>query len=180
MHLEVVHNKIYEIRGIKIMLDFDLAQLFEVETRVLNQAIKRNLDSFPEDFMFRLSKIEWDSLLSEIEISSSQTVMMKELPKNRTGKYLPYVFTEHGVTMLASVLKSPKARKMNITIVRAFVALKEFALNNKEIAAKLKDIEEKCDKQFQDIYEALNYLISEKEQESSQKNRNSIGYKNEN
>jgi len=85
------------------MLDFDLADLYEVETRVLNQAIKRNSESFPEDFMFKLTAEEW------ILISSSQIVMMKSLPKNRTGWYLPYAFTEHGVTMLASVLKSPKA-----------------------------------------------------------------------
>lgn len=88
------------------MLDFDLAELYEVETRGMNQSIKRNADRFPEDFMFRLTAEEWK------QMSSSQIVMMEKLPKNRTGKYLPYVFTEHGVTMLASILKSERAVKM--------------------------------------------------------------------
>ncbi|HEY4935943.1 MAG TPA: ORF6N domain-containing protein [Puia sp.] len=91
----------HEMRGVKVMLDFDLAELYEVETRILNQTIKRNIESFPEDFMFRLTAEEWSS------ISSSQIVMMGNMPKNRTGKYLPFAFTEHGVTMLACVLKSP-------------------------------------------------------------------------
>jgi hypothetical protein len=95
--LEVIQKKIYEVRGQKVMLDFDLAELYEVETRVFNQAIKRNMESFPEDFMFRLSADEWK------EISSSQIVIMDRLPKNRIGKYLPYAFTERGVTMLANV-----------------------------------------------------------------------------
>lgn len=183
MSLEVVHNKIYEIRGLKVMLDYDLAELFEVETRVLNQGIKRNIDSFPDDFMFRITKEEWDLISSSQivmmkpeETSSSQFVMM-DLPKNRTGKYLPYAFTEHGITMLASVLRSPKARKMNITIVRAFIALKEFALNNKELSQKVKEIEQKFDKQFDGVYEALNFLIKEKDDEKNHKERIKIGYK---
>ena len=123
MKIEIIQNKIYEIRGEKVMLDFDIAHLYEVETRVFNQAVKRNIESFPKDFMFRLTTSEW------LEISSSQIVMMEEensnknMPanssqivmssrKHRGAKYLPYVFTEHGVTMAASVLKSPKARKM--------------------------------------------------------------------
>ena len=102
---------------------------------------------------------------------------MMDLPKNRTGKYLPYAFTEHGITMLASVLRSPKARKMNITIVRAFIALKEFALNNKELSQKVKEIEQKFDKQFDGVYEALNFLIKEKDDEKNHKERIKIGYK---
>jgi len=127
MQLTIIQQRIYEIRGQKVMLDFDLAELYEVETRVLNQAIKRNIESFPKDFMFRLSVEEWKDL------SSSQFVMINSIPKNRTAKYLPYAFTEHGVTMLASILKSPKARKMNIAIVRAFIALKRFVLENNKI-----------------------------------------------
>ena len=99
MQLVTIQNRIYELNGIKIMLDFDLAEPYEVETRVLNQAIKRNIESFPEDFMFRLTKEEWETMLSQtVMTSSSQTVMM-DLPKNRTSKYLPYAFKEHGVTM---------------------------------------------------------------------------------
>ncbi len=101
MQLITIQNKIYEINGIKVMLDFDLAELYEVETRVLNQAIKRNIDSFPEDFMFRLTKEEWEELSSsQIVMMSSQSVMTSKRPKIA----LPYAFTEHGVTMLASVL----------------------------------------------------------------------------
>ena len=170
MQLVTIQNKIYEVNGIKVMLDFDLAELYEVETRVLNQAIKRNIDSFPEDFMFRLSKEEWE------EMSSSQFVMM-ELPKNRTGKYLPYAFTEHGVTMLASVLKSPKARKMNIAIVRAFVALRKTLMNIENLQNQMKELENKYDKQFDDIFEAIQFLITENGDMDNKKERPIIGYK---
>ena len=94
------------------MLDFDLAELYEVETRVLNQAIKRNIDSFPEDFMFRLTTEEWEEIMSsQIVTTSSSQIVMMDLPKNRTGKYLPYAFTEHGVTMLASVFEKSEGKK---------------------------------------------------------------------
>jgi phage regulator Rha-like protein len=156
MHLITIQNKIHEVNGIKIMLDFDLAELYEVETRVLNQAIKRNVDSFPEDFMFRLTKEEWDNMSSQIVMSSSQSVMM-EFPKNRTGKYLPYAFTEHGVTMLASVLRSPKARKMNIAIVRAFVALRRTLLNIENLKTQILELETKYDNQFEDIFDAIQF-----------------------
>ena len=125
MQLQVIQNKIYEIRGHKIMLDFDLAEMYEVETRVLNQAIKRNIESFPKDFMFQLTTKEWETM-------SSQIVMTYPVKRPKTA--MPYVFTEHGVTMLASVLKSKKARQMNIAIVRAFVILRQFVLTNKEFA----------------------------------------------
>ncbi len=121
MDLVLIQDKIYEVNGIKVMLDYDLATLYEVETRVLNQAIKRNKDSFPDDFMFRLTAEEWALLSSQVVMMSSQSVMTSRRPKSA----IPYAFTEHGVTMLASVLKSPKARKMNIAIVRAFVALRK-------------------------------------------------------
>jgi ORF6N domain len=108
MQIVTIQNKIYEINGIKVMLDYDLAELYEVETRVLNQAIKRNIESFPEDFMFRLTKEDWEEMSSsQIVMMSSQIVMTSSRPKST----LPYAFTEHGVTMLASVLRSPKARK---------------------------------------------------------------------
>ncbi len=109
MNLVVIQNKIYEVNGIKVMLDFDLAELYEVETRALNQAIKRNIESFPEDFMFRLTKEEWENISSSQTemMMSSQIVMTSKRPKSA----LPYAFTEHGVAMLASVLRSPKARK---------------------------------------------------------------------
>ncbi len=172
----MIQNRIYEVNGIKIMLDYDLASLYEVETRVLNQAIKRNKDSFPDDFMFRLTTEEWELLSSQIVTSSSQFVMM-EIPKNRTGKYLPYAFTEHGVTMLASVLKSPKARKMNIAIVRAFIALRKVILNIESLQNQMKDLETKYDHQFEDIYDAIQFLMTENKEIATLNERNKIGFK---
>jgi phage regulator Rha-like protein len=178
MKVQVIQNAIYEARGEKIMLDFDLAKLYAVETRVFNQAIKRNIQSFPKDFMFRLTAKEWK------EISSSQIVMMENIPKNRTKKYLPYAFTEHGVTMLASILKSAKARKMNIAIVRAFIALKKFANKNVAILNLVKELKERIDEhdvQLGSIYDAIENMLDEKEEEKVKKinweQRERIGFK---
>lgn len=174
MHLITIQNKIYEVNGIKIMLDFDLAELYEVETRVLNQAIKRNIDSFPEDFMFRLTKEEWEEVSSsQIVMMSSQSVMTSKRPKSA----LPYAFTEHGVTMLASVLKSPKARKMNIAIVRAFVALRKTLLNIENLKSQIQELETKYDKQFEDIFEAIQFLIVDNDNSDEKSERVKIGYK---
>jgi phage regulator Rha-like protein len=111
-----------------------------------------------------------------VTTSSSQFVMM-DLPKNRTGKYLPYAFTEHGVTMLASVLKSPKARKMNIAIVRAFVALRKTLLNIENLKSQIQELETKYDKQFEDVFEAIQFLITENEISDKKSERVNIGYK---
>lgn len=168
MQLKMIQNKIYEVRGQKGMLDFDLAELYEVETRVLNQAVKRNIDIFPDDFMFQLTKQEWENM-------SSQIVMT--YPAKRPKTALPFAFIEHGVTMLANVLKSKKARLTSIAIVRAFIALKQFALNYQEISAKLKELETKYNKQFKDVHEAINYLLQKDKQVTEQKERNRIGFK---
>ena len=142
------------------MLDFDLAELYEVETRVMNQSIKRNADRFPENFLFRLTASEWKRM------SSSQFVMMERLPKNRTGKYLPYAFTEHGVTMLASILKSERAVKMNIAIVRAFITLRQLAIQHKDLATQLGQLQQEMylrfgehDTQLAAIYNAIENMI---------------------
>ena len=190
MKADLIQSRIYEVRGEKIMLDFDLAQLYEVETRVLNQAIKRNTESFPSDFMFRLTAKEWKEVLSSqtliIEIFektiSSQTVMSSI--KFRGAKYLPYAFTEHGVTMLASILKSPKARKMNIAIVRAFIALKKFVSKNDAVFGLVKELKERIDEhdvQLSSIYNAIEGLLDEREQANAKKigweERERIGFK---
>lgn len=169
MQLQVIQTKIYEVRGQKVMLDFDLAELYEVETKRLNEAVKRNTGRFPERFMFRLTVIEWENMRSQIATASIQT--------KRNVAVTPFAFTEHGVTMLASVLKSDKAIKVNIAIVEAFIALKEFALNYKEIDDKLKELENTYNKQFKDVYEAINYLLQKDKQETNQKERKQIGYK---
>ena len=190
---QLIQDRIYEVRGEKIMLDFDLAQLYGVETRVFNQAVKRNAGSFPKDFMFRLTIKEWKNMTSQTVISSevalkressmsSQSVMT--YPDKRPKTALPYAFTEHGVTMLASILKSSKARKMNIAIVRAFIALKKFVVQkNKvlELFQELKDRIDGHDTQLGSIYNAIENLLDEKtEEKSKQKNweaRERIGFK---
>ena len=161
-----IQHKIFEIRGQKVMLDFDLAHLYEIETKVLKQSIRRNLNRFPSDFMFELTPDEFTSLRSQIVTSSWGGT-----------RYLPFAFTEHGVTMLASILNSDKAININIQIVRAFIALRNWALNYKELADKIAQLENDNDKKFADIYEALNYLISEKEIETNQNERKKIGFK---
>ncbi len=168
MQLQKIESKIFEIREQKVMLDFDLADLYEVETKALNQAVKRNTSRFPESFMFRLNQNEWKIMRSQIVTASVQS--------KRNIKVTPYAFTEHGVTMLASVLRSEKAIKMNIAIVEAFISLKEFALNYKDLADKLKELESKHNKHFKDVYEALNYLLQKDNLDTDQKNRKRIGF----
>jgi hypothetical protein len=118
--LKKIQNMIYEIRGQKVMLDSDLAALYEVETSNLNKAVKRNIDRFPDDFMFQLTKAEWENLIFQFGISSTQ---------HGGRRFMPYVFTEQGVAMLASVLNSPKAVTVNINIMRAFVQLRHYILS---------------------------------------------------
>lgn len=168
MHIQQIESKIHEIRGQKVMLDYDLAELYEVETRALNQAVKRNIDIFPSAFMFQLTENEWERMSSQIVMTS-----LNKRPKTA----LPYAFTEHGVTMLANVLKSKKARLTSIAIVRAFITLKKFISNYNEISETLKELENKYNQQFKDVYEAINYLLNKEKQEISQKERKRIGYK---
>lgn len=172
MQLQVIQTKIYEVRGQKIMLDFDLAELYEVLTKSLNLAVKRNLRRFPEDFMFQLTKPEWEHINS--------LRLQNETLENGRGKYrkyLPYAFTEQGVAMLSGILNSEKAIDVNISIMRAFIALKQFALTNTELNNKLKELENTYNKQFKDVYEAINYLLQKDKQEINQKERKQIGYK---
>jgi hypothetical protein len=194
MQLHFIQEKIFEIRGQKVMLDFDLAALYEVETRVFNQAVRRNIDSFPEDFMFRLTRKEWSSMRSQIvtsyiqaddnqNVNSSQIVTSSQ--KKRRKDLLPYAFTEHGVTMLASILKSPIARKMNIAIVRAFIALRKFSIQYKDILEQLDGLREKIgshDAHLNQIYEALENMLDKKAEEENKleawNNRKRIGFKN--
>ncbi len=168
MQLQTIQAKIYEIRGQKVILDFDLAEMYEVETRVLNQSVKRNIDIFPTDFMFQLTQDEWD-------MNSSQFVMSSR--KHRGSTYLPLAFTEHGVTMLANILKSKKARQTSIAIVRAFIALKQFILNYAELNEKLKELESRYNKNFKDVYEAINYLLDKEKQQHNPKESAKIGFK---
>lgn len=163
MELEVIQNKIFEIRGNKVMLDFDLALLYNVETRILKQAVRRNISRFPEDFMFELSEIEMNSLRSQI-------VTLKK-GRGQHSKYLPFAFTEQGIAMLSSVLNSEKAIEINISIIRAFVTIRQFSLTYAELKTRIEEIEN----QFPDIYKALNYLVDKDKNPKTE--RNKIGYK---
>ena len=169
MNIQTIQNKIYEVRSQKVMLDFDLAELYQVETRVFNQAVKRNINSFPEDFMFRLTAEEWTFM-------SSQFVMTSKRPKSA----LPYAFTEHGVTMLASVLKSDIARKMNIAIVRAFIAMRKMIVEHKDIIDQMKKLEERLgihDVQLKQLYQAIAQLLDNKAKQQNWDKRERIGFK---
>lgn len=152
--VQIIENKIYIIRGLKVMIDSDLASLYDVDTKVLNQAVKRNLDRFPDDFMFQVSDDEWKNLRSQI-------VTLNEV----TRKYKPYVFTEQGVAMLSGILNSKRAVAVNIQIMRTFIKLREFALTNKDLTLRLDEMERRfieyardMNVNIEDIYKQLNYL----------------------
>lgn len=147
-----IESKMFMIRGQKVMLSHHLAELYEVEPRILNQAVKRNLERFPEDFMFQLSEEE-DALLR------SQTVTLKT-GRGQHAKYLPYAFTEQGVAMLSSVLRSERAIQVNIEIVRAFVRLRQMLSSNAELERKLTALEKKYDVRFKAVFEAIHELMS--------------------
>lgn len=193
---ERIVNKIHIIRDQKVMLDFDLAVLYEVETKRLNQAVKRNSDRFPKDFMFRLTVKEWNFMRSQFVTASQQDI---DLQKDKTMRsqiatasqtkrntaITPYAFTEHGVTMLASVLKSDRAVKMSIAVVRAFIELKKNALQYKEVMEQIENLKDHLgehDVQLNKIYEAIENLLDDKTdkelKEASWKNRKRIGFKN--
>lgn len=166
MELQIIHQKILVIRGQKVMLDFDLADLYQVQTKALNQAVKRNIDRFPEDFMFQLSAEEWQDITNRSQIVTGSQ-------KHRESKSLPYAFTEQGVAMLSSVLRSSKAVQTNIIIMRIFVMLRRYALTYDELAQKIEELEAKYD----DVHEVLNQLLMSREQESDWENRNRIGFR---
>lgn len=166
--VQKVQEKIYEIRGQKVMLDFNLATLYEVENRALKQAVKRNMERFPDDFMFQLSKNEWQEVITNCD-NLPETVKFSPTP--------PFAFTEQGVSMLSSVLRSKKAIQVNIAIMRAFVFIRQYALSHKDLTDRLKELESKYDQQFNDIYDALNYLLQKDKVEQDQRQRRKIGFK---
>jgi hypothetical protein len=168
---EVIMSKIMIIRGQKIMLDHDLAELYEVETKALKQAVKRNIDIFPSHFMFELTESEFRNLRSQIVTS-----------KWGGQRYMPFAFTEHGVLQLANVLRSPRARKMGVRIIEVFVKMREMLSTHKEILQKLEQLEKKNieqDDKIMLIFEYLKQLEKSKQEELEQKNRPKIGFKPE-
>jgi hypothetical protein len=152
--MERIENSIYFIRSLKIILDRDLATLYGVETKVFKQAVKRNLDRFPPDFMFELTKEEFENWRSQFVTSKSDKIGLR---------HSPMAFTEQGVAMLSSVLRSKRAVQVNIEIMRAFVRLREILSTHKDLKRKLLALEQKYDEQFQLVFKAINVLMKEEE-----------------
>ena len=165
MQLSVIQNKIYEIRGQRVMLDFDLAEMYEVQTKALKQAVKRNKGRFPSDFMFSLTQKEFQGLRSQIVTS-----------KKGGTRYLPYAFTEQGVAMLSSVLNSDKAIQVNIVIIRTFVLIRQTAIVHKDLYDKIVKLEKKYNKNFREVFKALEYLVTEKQSQGDFASRERIGF----
>ena len=167
---EAIINKIYLVRGKKVMLDKDLAELYEVKALRLRQQVKRNIERFPENFMFRLTGEETEFMVSQNAIPSKQHL----------GGHLPYVFTEHGVLMLANVLKSERAMKMSIRIIEIFVKVREMLLTHKDILLKIEKMEQKLaghDDKILLIFEYLRQLEQARQQQEDQAVRKRIGYR---
>jgi hypothetical protein len=167
MELEHIKNSILDIRGKKVMLDMDLAKIYEVQTRVLKQAVRRNIDRFPSDFMFQLTEIEMQHLVSQHVIPTL----------NHFGGAKPFAFTEQGIAMLSSVLKSKKAIHMNISIMRAFVLMRQWALTHQELSKRLDALEQQYGQKFSDIEQVLNFLIQKDQKKTQQQQRDRIGFK---
>ena len=180
--IQSIQNRIYEIRGERVMLDFDLAQLYEVETKVLNQAVKRNLQRFPEDFMFRLTIAEWEMMRSDVfTIKDNTPLLRSQIVTSKVGgtRYMPFAFTEQGVAMLSGILKSGKAINMNIAIMRAFVEIRKILLQQNDIKEQLQEIKERLgghDAQLNQIYDAVENLLDEKAAQRKWEGRERIGF----
>jgi hypothetical protein len=179
--MQSIQNRIYTIRGERVMLDRDLAALYEIETRVLNQAIKRNIKRFPSDFMFQLTSEEFESIRHQFESAdktmSSQIVMT--YPNKRPNSALPYAFTEQGVAMLSGVVNSDKAINMNIAIMRAFVNVRKVLLSQSDLRQQLNEIKDRVgehDAQLSQIYDAMENLLDEKAAERKWNDRERIGF----
>jgi hypothetical protein len=161
---ERIERSILLIRGHKVMLDSDLAELYGVPTMVLNQAVKRKQDRFPEDFMFQLNKEELENLRSQIVTSNFDLKIKNLISQNVISSWgghrkLPYVFTEHGVAMLSGVLKSPRAVQVNLAIIRAFIQMRQLIASQSGLMKKILEIEKKYDKQFMIVFEAIKKLM---------------------
>lgn len=169
IELQKIETKIHEVRGQKVMLDFDLAELYQVETRALKQAVKRNLRRFPDDFMILLNNMEIEEMVSQSVIPS----------KSKLGGAKPFAFTEQGVAMLSSILNSEKAIDVNIAIMRTFVMLRQHLSDYKDLKEQIAILEKEMNLKFKDIHQALNYLLKKDKVQIDQENRDKIGFKKE-
>ena len=153
------------------MLDFDLAELYETETKRLKEAVRRNMERFPPDFIFELSRSEYNAVRTQFATLESG--------KGKFSRYPPFAFTEQVVAMLSGILNSPKAIHVNIAIMRTFVFIRQFALSHRDLTIKLNELEAKYDQQFKDVYDAINFLLAKENQLSHQKYRKRIGFNKE-
>ena len=164
MELQIIQNKIFEVRGYRVMLDFDLAELYNVKTKVLKQAVKRNIQRFPSDFMFELDKEEFHQLVTNCD----------QFPESlKHSSVSPMVFTEQGVAMLSTVLRSQTAIDVTLSIMRAFVLMRQMVIGYDELLKRIEELEESTDAQFSEIYQALTQLLSKPDP----KPRKPIGYR---
>ena len=163
MELQVIQQKIFTIRGNRVMIDFHLAELYGVETKALQRAVRRNIDRFPSDFMFEMTKEEFENLRSQFGTSTWGGT-----------RYMPYCFTQEGIAMLSSVLRSKTAIDMNIAIMRAFVAMRRMAHGYEELLHRIEELEISTDEQFNELYKALTILLADAE--DKRKPRNPVGY----
>jgi hypothetical protein len=166
MELTTIKNSIHEIRGKRVILDYELAKMYEVETKYLKRTVRNHLKRFPSDFMFELSTEEWQNLRCNFSTSSWG------------GKrYLPFAFTEQGVAMLSGLLNSDLAVEMNIAIMRAFVMMRQWSLTYQELAERLEELERSHGQRFDGIEQVLNYFIQKDKQSAQQNQRKQVGYK---
>lgn len=194
--IRTIQNRIYEIRGERVMLDRDLASLYEVETKHLNEAVKRNLKRFPADFMFQLTKVEFEEYRLQIETLENSNPLKLQITtlqvedhslrsqfatsKRGGTRYLPYAFTEQGVAMLSGILNSDKAINMNIAIMRAFVEVRKILLKENDLKEQLNQIKNRLgehDAQLNQIYDAMENLLDEKAAERKWNERERIGFR---
>ena len=183
--IKSIQNRIYEIRGERVMLDRDLSVLYEIETKRLTEAVKRNIKRFPSDFMFQLTKEEWEDLRFQIETLEKNDSLGPQIATLKKGrgqhpKYLPIVFTEQGVAMLSGILNSDKAIAMNIAIMRAFVEIRRILIEENDLRIQLKEIKERIgehDVQLNQLYDAMENLLDEKVAQRKWEERRKIGYK---
>lgn len=194
--IKSIQNRIYEIRGERVMLDFDLAELYEVATKALNQSVKRNIKRFPTDFMFQVNSVEWELLRAQVLEGTKDLVLRSQFVTSKKSgnrdpsslilkgsggaRYLPYAFTEQGIAMLSGVLNSEKAINMNIAIMRAFVDTRQLAFRNMDLRTQLQEIKEALgvhDIHLNQIYDAMENLLDEKAARRKWDERERIGFK---
>lgn len=183
--IKSIQNRIYEIRGERAIIDRDLANLYEIETKRLKEAVKRNIKRFPKDFMFKLTKEEWEDIRFQVEAVENDNSLRSQIATLKKGrgqhsKYMPYAFTEQGVAMLSGILNSDKAIAMNIAIMRAFVEIRRVLIQETDLKEQMRLIKKRIsehDTQLNQLYDAMENLLDENAGKKKWEERESIGFK---